>query len=61
MAKKKASPPSRPVADELEEIIQQDLISDRSIPWEDCANQLDQLAEFCANWAQTIREEHKGE
>lgn len=59
MAKKKGSATSRPVAEELEEIIQQDLISDRSIPWEDCANQLEQLAEFCANWAQTIRDEHK--
>lgn len=58
---KKSKVEKRPVADELEEIIQQDLISDRSIPWEDCANQLDQLSEFCANWAQTIREEHKGE
>lgn len=58
---KKSKAPSKSTADELEEIIQQDLISDTSIPWEDCANQLEQIAEFCQQWAQTLREEHKGE
>jgi hypothetical protein len=59
MAKK--TQPARKVADEIEEIIDQDLISDKVIPWEDCVSQLEQIAEFCANWADTIREEHKDE
>lgn len=63
MAKRKAptKPNAKKVADEMEEIINQDLISGRLIPWEDCVAQLEQIAEFCANWAETIREEHKDE
>lgn len=62
MAKKTKAPakaPARKAADEIEEIIDQDIISDRNLPWEDCAAQLEQLAEFCSNWATTIREEHE--
>ena len=47
------------VVDELEDVIHRDLISDRSIPWDDCADQLEQLAEFCAGWAKQIRYDHK--
>jgi hypothetical protein len=57
MAKK--TPPARKAADEIEEIIDRDLISDKTVSWEDCAFQLEQIAEFCANWAETIRDEHK--
>jgi hypothetical protein len=60
MAKKKQpKQPARKAADELEEIIDQDIISDRNLPWEDCVAQLEQLAEFCANWAEDIRNDHK--
>jgi hypothetical protein len=55
MAKK----PARKAADELEEIIDQDIIADRNLPWEDAVAQLEQLAEFCTNWADQIREDHK--
>lgn len=60
MAKKKpAAKVASKAADEIEEIIDQDIIGDRNLPWEDCANQLEQLAEYCANWAQQVREDHK--
>lgn len=56
---KKQKPTARKVADEIEEIINQDLISDQDVPWEDCVAQLEQLAEFCANWAEAIKADHK--
>lgn len=43
MAKKTKATPARKAADEIEEIIDQDLISDRNVPWEDCVAQLEQL------------------
>lgn len=61
MAKKAPPKPARKAADEIEEIIDQDIIADRDLPWEDAADQLDQLAEFCANWATQIRDDHKND
>lgn len=61
MAKKPKAPTVRKAADELEEIIDQDIISDRNLPWEDCVAQLEQIADFCTNWAETIRDEHKND
>lgn len=56
MAKEK---PASKAVDKLEDVIHQDLIGDSSVPWEDCVDQLEQLAEFCAGWARQIREDHK--
>lgn len=47
------------IATEIKEQITNELIGDKSIPWDDCCDALEGIEEHVSEWSKQIRSEHE--